>query len=76
MKNHFNEELVMTKKDNENLMNSTTCWICENDYVDGNVKVRDHCLVTGKYRDYVHRDFNIKVKLNHKNPVVFHNLKT
>ena len=71
MKNHFNKGLVITKKDNENLMNSAKCWICENDYVDGNVKVRDHCIVTGRYTDYVHSHF----KLNHKNPVVFHNLK-
>ena len=30
---------------------------------------------TGKYRGSIHRDCNINVKLNHKIPVVFHNLK-
>ena len=24
------------------------CWICDNDYVDDDDKVRDHCHITGK----------------------------
>ena len=75
MKKHFCKELVMTKKDNENFENSTKCWICGNDYIYNDVVVRDHCLITGKYRGSVHKDCNINVKLNHKIPVVFHNLK-
>ena len=65
----------MTKKDNEDFENSTKCWTCDNTYVDGDVKVRDHCLITGKYRDSTHRDCNINVKLNPKIPVVFQILK-
>ena len=75
MKKYFNKELVMTKEDNEDFENFTKCWICDNDYVDGDVKVRDHCHITGKYRGSAHRDCNIDVKLNHKSSVVFHNLK-
>ena len=75
MKKHFNKELGITKMDNENFENSTKCWICDNDYTDNDVKVRDHCLITGKYRGSAHKDCNIKVKLNHKIPDVFHNLK-
>ena len=26
----------------------TQCWICENDYIDHNIKVRDHCHITEK----------------------------
>ena len=63
MKKHFNKELVMAKKDNEDFKTFTKCWIC------------DHCHITGKYRGSAHRDCNINVKLNHKIPVVFHNLK-
>ena len=44
-------------------------------YADGDVKVRDHCDVTGKYRRPAHRDCNIDVKSNLKIHVVFHNLK-
>ena len=31
--------------------------------------------MTGKYRGSAHQDCNINVKLNHKIPLVFHNLK-
>ena len=43
MKKYFNKELVMTKEDNENFKNSSKCWICDTDYVDNDVKVRDNC---------------------------------
>ena len=48
MKKHFNKELVMTKKDYKDFKNSTKCWICDNSYLDGAVKVRDNCHITGK----------------------------
>ena len=75
MKKHFKKNLAMTKNNNEDFKNSTKCWICDNDYDHVHVKLRDHCHITGKYRDFAHRDCNIKVKLNRKIPVVFHNLK-
>ena len=65
----------MTKEDNENFKNYTKCWICDNEYADNDVKVRDHCHITGKYRGSAHRDCNINLKLNNEIPVVFHNLK-
>ena len=55
MKKHFNKELLMTKVENEDFENSTKFWICDNDYVDGDVKL---CSA--------HRGCNINVKLNHK----------
>ena len=51
MKNNFNKNIVMNKKDNENFENSTKCWICDNYYIGGDVKVGDHCRITGKYWD-------------------------
>ena len=42
IKNHFNKELAMAKEDNEHLKNSTKCWVCDKDYVDNNVRLRDH----------------------------------
>ena len=47
IKKHFNKELVMTKEDNEDFKNFTKCCICDNNYVDNDAKVRDHCHVTG-----------------------------
>ena len=67
MKTHFNKELVMTKEDNEYFENSTKGWIGDNEYVDNDVKVRDRCHATGKYRGSAHGDCNINVKLNQKN---------
>ena len=72
---HFNKELVMTKEDNENFKISTKCCICDNNYVDNDIKVKDHCHITAKYRGFIHRDRNVNLKLNQKIPVVFHNLK-
>ena len=72
MKNHFNKELVMTTEDNENFKNSTKCWVCDDDYIDGDVKVRDHCHITRKYRGSAQRDRNINLRLNHKIRIVFY----
>ena len=75
MEKHFNKELVMTKKDDEDFENCTKSWVCDNVYVDGEVKLGYHCHIIGKYRGSTHRNCNIKVKLNHKIPIVFQNLK-
>ena len=73
MEEYFNRELMMTKEDDESIENSTKCWICDVFAAD-DVKVRGNCHITGKYRESLHKDFNINVKLNNKNSVVFHNL--
>ena len=71
MKKYFSKELVMTKRDNEGFKNSPKCCICDHDYVEGDVKVRDF-HITGKHRNSVlHIEIVISV-LNHKIPVVFH----
>ena len=75
MKKHFNKKLIITKKDDEDFENSFKYWFSDNAFADGDVKVRDHCIVTGKFRNSVYRDCNIDVKLNHKIPFVFHKLK-
>ena len=75
MEKHFNKELVIIKKDNEDFQNTTTCRICDNDYIDNDVKERNHCHITAKYRGPAYTDCNINFKLNHKILVVFHNLK-
>ena len=42
MKKKINKKLVMTKEGDKDFENSTKCSICNNVYVDGDVKVRDH----------------------------------
>ena len=39
----FQKEIVMTKKDNEDLKNATKFWVFDNDYLEGDVNVRYHC---------------------------------
>ena len=72
-KKYFNKELVMVNM--MKILKTLLRWIWGNVYVEGDVKVRDHCHITGKYRGSAHRDCNIKVKFNHKTPIVFQNLK-
>ena len=40
----------MTKKDVADFENPTKCQINDNIYADGDVRERDHCQVTEKYR--------------------------
>ena len=65
-KKKFNNKLVMAIKGNEDFKNSTKFWICDSDYVDGNVKARYHCHIIRKYRGSELKDCNVKLKLNHK----------
>ena len=39
-------------------------------------KVRDHCHITEKYKDFAQSDCNINVSLNYKIPAVFNSLKS
>ena len=48
MNKYFNQELLMTKKDNEDFENSTKCCTCDNLYVDCDIKVKSHCHITEK----------------------------
>ena len=52
----------MIKEDNQDFENSAKCCICGNNYVNGEVKVRDNYHISGSG----HRNCNISVKLNHK----------
>ena len=73
MKEYFNKEIAMTSEDDEGDKNFTTL-VCDKFYVDSNVKVIDHCQITGKNRGSAHRDCTIKDKVKHKIPIVFCNL--
>ena len=52
MKKRFNKQLVMTKVDNEYFEKPSKCWICDNDYIDTNARVRDHCHITEKIQRF------------------------
>ena len=78
MKKHFNKPLKMTDEDEKDFQKVTKCHICDQQYKDKDVRVRDHCHITGKYRGSAHQDYNLKLKINPetiKIPVIFHNLR-
>ena len=65
----------MTIEDNEDFRISNKYWIRDNNYIDTNVKIRDHCHITGIYRVSARKDCHINLTLNHKIHILFHNLK-
>ena len=75
MKECFNKPLKMTEDDEEKFQKADKCHICEKKYNKKDVKVRDHCHVTGKYRGSAHKDCNLNFALTGKIPVIFHNLR-
>ena len=58
MKKHFNQNVIMTKEE-EQFQASNTCWICEK-LIDDE-KVRDHCHMTGKFRGAAHWSCSINL---------------
>ena len=72
MKKHFNKDLIMTQKEEENFQSSNTCWRCEKLIEDE--KVRAHCHITGKYRGAAHWSCNVNLELTKKVSIIFHNL--
>lgn len=78
MKKEFNKPLIMTKEDEEKFLKANECYICNKKYTDKDIKVRDHCHITGKYRGSAHQECNLQLRLNPeevKIPVIFHNLR-
>ena len=78
MKTFFNKPLKMTKDDEEEFQKAKECHICDKKYTEKDIRVRDHCHITGKYRGSAHQDCNLKLRINPeeiKIPVIFHNLR-
>ena len=92
MKKHFNKPLEMTEEDEVDFQKATKCHICDRQYqgdvvdiediedIDSNteIRVRDHCHITGEFRGSAHQDCNLKLQINPdkiKIPVFFHNLR-
>ncbi|CAG2200908.1 unnamed protein product [Mytilus edulis] len=67
------EPMTMTGSDWQSFKKATLCHICKKELAD--IRVRDHCHVTGKFRGAAHNDCNINYKFTGRIPVVFHNLR-
>ena len=65
----------LTDQEKESYPNAKTCFICEKPFGEtkSDIKVRDHCHYTGKYRGAAHNACNLQYKVPKSIPVVIHN---
>ena len=73
----FNKPLRMTDDDEPDFKQAKECHICGSKYGEKDIRVSDHCHITGKYRGSAHQACNLKLRINPKEmkiPVIFHNL--
>ena len=67
--------MIISKKERNDFENAKSCHICNKEYNNEDVPVRDHCHVTGKYRGSANTDCNLSYRLTNKIYVIFHNLR-
>ena len=65
--------MKITKAELNEWRQTDVCHICEK-AIGGDIKVKDHCHLTGKYPGAAHQDCNFKYKEPSFIPVIFHNL--
>ena len=78
MRKEFNKPLVMTENEELSFKLENKCHICEKSYNEEDIRVRDHCHITGNYRGSSHQDCNLKLRIDPREikiPVIFHNLR-
>ena len=78
IKKHFNKPLEMTEENEIDFQKATKCHICDQQYIDKDIRVKDHCHITGEFRGSAHQDCNLKLRIKPatiKIPVLFHNLR-
>jgi len=66
--------MIFKEEDKTNFETSTNCWICRKDFEEGEVRVRDDCHFTGKYRGAAHQKCNALFRKPKFVPMFFHNL--
>lgn len=67
--------IPLTAAENEYFINSKNCNICERPFKDNDIKVKDHCHLTGKIRNgAAHSKCNLNYKLPNFIPIIFHNM--
>ncbi|CAH1099545.1 unnamed protein product [Psylliodes chrysocephalus] len=75
--NHLKHVKVMqplTQEEQDAYDTATICHICEKPFNSTNKKVRDHCHLSGIYRNAAHNSCNLNYKQPNFIPVFFHNL--
>ena len=78
VKKRFNKPPKMTKNDEVHFKQIDECHICGNRYTDKDVRVRDHCHITEKFRGSAHQECDLRLRIKPEDikiPVIFHNLR-
>ena len=64
MKKHFNKPLKMTKENEDSIFKKPQNVIFVISHtLDKDIRVRDHCHITGKFRGSAHQDCNLKLQI-------------
>jgi hypothetical protein len=67
------EEFKKPKLEKDEWYTFQKCHFCKEEFTDEDIKVRDHCHITGKFRGAAHKSCNLQVRTSLKIPVFFHN---
>ncbi|XP_018315244.1 uncharacterized protein [Mycetomoellerius zeteki] len=73
----FNKNVTMTgltSDEWEKFRDAPHCHICERPFEEGDLRVRDHCHLIGRYRGPAHSHCNLNYRESYVIPVFFHNL--
>jgi len=70
----FSKKMIFKKQHAEIFNKATKCHICDGEFSKADIKVRDHCHLSGKFRGAAHDICNLKYRVPKFYPVVFHNL--
>ena len=71
---YFNQNLVMSKKDEKKFQSADKWWVCKKMFDENSIHVRDHCHITGKFRSASNQDCNINLKITNRVQVILHNI--
>ena len=66
--------MIFTEEDRKRFVTADICHICETEF-GKEIKVRDHCHFSGKYRGAAHKSCNLNCRKPLLLPVIFHNLQ-
>lgn len=65
----------LTQEEKEKHDKNKNCNFCKKEYTKKNIKVRDHCHITGNYRQALCNSCNLLYRMPKHIPIIFHNLK-
>ena len=66
IKTKFKKPLKISSEDEQNFNAANECHICGKKYTNEDIRVRDHCHITGKYGGSAHEYCNLKLRISSK----------